>query len=222
MQDFPDSSIIIRSGPDEIPPDRRSGGKSSLEPFGGKTNIGGVRGRKRKTLRRTRTTCLSPLCSPTYYMELALHGASAAGEVALAQVAGARIVGQSGTSNSSVAVKQNVARIFSQFRDEKSPALGTLMGATRGATHELISEDDATNRKVWEMFATYIFDGYKKPAGSRGQGEGVAIQTAQDYLKCALNLARDVYKEAAFFKCLDKDEDVRRNDDRKWFMDLRD
>ena len=157
-------------------------------------------------------------------MEIVVHGASAAGKVALAQVAGARIVGQSGTSTSWVTSKKNVAGIFAKFRDQVRPEMGalSLVASTRGAPRALISRDDATSRVVWEDFATYLWTTYTIPEGSRGAGGSVSIQTAQDYLKCAMNLAREIYKDADFFKCLDKNVDVSANDDRRWLMALRD
>ena len=156
-------------------------------------------------------------------MDIVSRGVGAAGEVALAQVAGARIGGQSGTSDAWVAYKRNVAGIFKRFRDEICPNVGVLVGATRGGgTHtSLISVEDATSRALWETFATWLFEGYKIPSGKRGAGDGVAIETAQNYLKCAFNLAREVHPRADFFKCLDKEEDNRRNEDRVWYLNLR-
>ena len=81
----------------------------------------------------------------------------------------------SGTSHSWEAYRRNVAGIFARFRDGNRLAVGILVGVTRGATHTLISEEDATSRALWETFATWLFEGYTIPPGKRGAGEGVAI-----------------------------------------------
>jgi hypothetical protein len=162
-----------------------------------------------------------PVSAPLALMDLVSRAVGAGGEVALAQVAGGRINGRSGNSDSWQLYRRNVASIFERFRDEKRRDVGVLLGATRGATRGLISEGHATDRELWELFATWLFQEYKIPAGKRGAGDGVAIDTAQNYLKCAINLARDVWPKADFFKCLDKEEDQRRNEDRVWYLNLR-
>jgi hypothetical protein len=66
-------------------------------------------------------------------------------------------------------LKQNVAAIFAQFRDERFPEMGVSMGAR----HSLITVHDATNRVVWERFAGHLFDGYNIPAGKKGGDKSV-------------------------------------------------
>ena len=95
------------------------------------------------------------------------------------------------------------------------------MGVLIGTTHARITEEDATNRQLWEMFADYLYSGYKKPAVSKGAGKSLAIQTAQDYLKTALQLAHETHKGHPFFECLNPLVDKRLDDNRRWFLDLR-
>ena len=143
-------------------------------------------------------------------MELVVRDASAAAEVALAQVAGARIVGRSGTSDSWGMFKRNVVGIFAKFRDEARPEMkiGALVPPTSGATPELISRDDATDRKTWEAFANYLYDTYTIPDGSKGAGRSISIQTAQDYLKCAMNLAREIHSNNGSIVIMDRRESL--------------
>ena len=90
-----------------------------------------------------------------------------------------------------------------------------------GTTHAHITKEDATNRQLWEMFADFLYSGYKKLAGSKGAGKSLAIQTAQDYLKTALQLAHETHKGHPFFECLNPLVDKRLDDNCRWFPDLR-
>ena len=51
-----------------------------------------------------------------------------------------------------------------------------------GTTRACISEEDLTSYQLSQMIAEYLYSGYKKPAGSKGDGNSLATQTAQDYL----------------------------------------
>ena len=141
-----------------------------------------------------------------------------AGEVALAQVNSVRIVGRSGTSSSWTTYRQNVAAVFALFRDKRLSE--STVGVLMGTTHARITKEDATNRQLWETFADYLYNGYKKPAGSKGAGKSLAIQTAQDYLKTSLQLARESHKGHPFFECLNPLVDKRLYDNRRWFLNL--
>ena len=92
---------------------------------------------------------------------------------------------------------------------------GGLTGESR------LTVEDATDRTLWEQLAEYLFDGYKKAEGTKGAGNHLSIQTAQDYLKTALQLAQAVHVGHPFFECLNPLVDKRVNDDRKWFLNLR-
>jgi hypothetical protein len=80
---------------------------------------------------------------------------------------------------------------------------------------------EATDRALWEQLAEYLFDGYKKAEGTRGAGNHLSIQTAQDYLKTAMQLAQAVHVGQPFFECLNPLVDKRYNADRLWFVNLR-
>ena len=88
-----------------------------------------------------------------------------------------------------------------------------------GTTRARIAEEDATSRYLWEMFADYLYSGHKKPAGSKGAGKSLAIQTA--HLKTALHLAHEAHKGHPFFECLNPLVDERSDENRRWFLDLR-
>ena len=197
--------------PDGIP-DRRSGRKIARPAGPGKKKTH-RRASEEKTANDDARGRAAPLI-PT--MALVPSGA---GEVVLAQVNGGRIVGRSGTSDSWAAYRQNVAAVFAQFRDERLSE--STVGVLMGTTHARITEEDATSRHLWEMFADYLYSGYKKPAGSKGAGKSLAIQTAQDYMKTALQLAHEAHKGHPFFHCLNPLVDKRLNEDRRWFLDLR-
>ena len=67
---------------------------------------------------------------------------SGAGEIALAQLGGARIVGTSGTSDSWTSYMANIAAVFALFRAQRRPG-GGLTGESR------LTVKEATDRALW-------------------------------------------------------------------------
>ena len=91
-------------------------------------------------------------------------------------------IAHKGTSKPWLADKKNVLRVFGEFLQECSKQK-LPFGST---PFEKLDHTTLCNRKLWEWFAGFLTQTYKKPAGG-----ALGIKTAKAYFSTMMHLARD-------------------------------
>ena len=141
----------------------------------------------------------------------------------------APIITSKGSSKNWRATKKNVLRIFNLFLEEsRKQGLKYANEPFEKMPHSVLC-----NTKLWEWFAGYLTQTYKKPAGTKNSlknGGCLSIFVARNYFSTMMHLAKEkCYQDGAkttdgvdpqiklFFSCLDGGK----NEQGKWFQGVR-
>lgn len=123
-----------------------------------------------------------------------------------------------GTSDSIGKQRENVLRIFEEFRLSDAAVVAMLP-----VPWDALPEETLCSQEVYASFAHYLLHVYK-PAGGASGDEFLAHGSIQQYLGIVLNLAKNKFAHGGnpasrlFFTCLDKDSNT---DSAVWLHGIR-